>query len=216
VPKCLVPIRGRPLLAYWLAHLAREGLTDVLLNVSQLPHLVERFLADHPGPPSVTLVVEQRPVGTAGTVRRHRAFVHGEESFWVFYADNLTDCAFAPVETFHRSHDGLLTLGLFRAPDPRAAGIVELNGRGRVVGLEEKPLHPRGDLANAGVYLARQGLLDVIPVGDDVVDFGFDVLPRCIGQLYGIPLVGFHLDVGTPAALERAEREWPYPPMVTP
>jgi mannose-1-phosphate guanylyltransferase len=43
-PKCLVPINGVPLLRIWLDHCLAEGITDVLLNVSQHPQLVQSFL----------------------------------------------------------------------------------------------------------------------------------------------------------------------------
>lgn len=208
LPKCLVPVGDRPLLDYWLDLCRREGITDVLVNVSQFPDLVARHLATRPSSPRVTLVAESRPMGNAGTVRQQRAFVNGEESFWVFYADNLTDCPLGAVRAFHATHDGLVTLGLFEAPDPRAAGIVELDARGRIVSLIEKPAHPRGTLANAGIYLARAGLIDEIPGDGDVVDFGFDVFPRLQGRMFGRRLDGFLIDVGTPAALTRARDEW--------
>lgn len=208
LPKCLVSVGERPLLDYWLDLCRREGITEVLINVSQFPALVEQHLATHPSSPRVTLVAEDRPMGNAGTVRQQRAFVDGEESFWVFYADNLTDCALGDLRAFHATHEGLVTLGLFDAPDPRAAGIVELDARGRILTLVEKPADPRGTLANAGIYLARPGLIDEIPQRDEVVDFGFDVFPRLQGGMFGRRLDGFLMDIGTPAALERARHEW--------
>jgi mannose-1-phosphate guanylyltransferase len=209
LPKCLVPVAGRPLLDYWLALCRREGITDVLLNVSQHVALVERWLAAHRDAPRVRLVHEEHPVGNAGTVARNRTFVEGQESFWILYSDNLTDVRLDDLRRFHASHDGLATLALFHAPDPRAAGIVELAPDGRIMAVAEKPEQPRGSLANAGIYLARQALFDAIPASDGIVDFGFDVFPRCAGRLYGREIEGFLMDIGTPAALERARLEWP-------
>lgn len=208
-PKCLVPIHGRPLLDIWLDHCAAEGITDMLLNVSHHAAQVERFLAARGAAPRVRLVVEAAPRGTAGTVADHRAFVEGEESFWVFYADNLTDVPLAPMRAAHDAHDWLLTIGLFHAPDPSAAGIVQMDARGRIVSFEEKPARPRGDLANAGIYLARAGLLTLLPrVPGALLDFGHHVLPRLAGRMYGHVIDGFLADVGTPASLARAADAW--------
>ena len=208
-PKCLVPINGVPLLGFWLDRCAQEGIDDVLLNVSHHAGRVREFLAIRSGPPRVELVVEAQPRGTSGTVSANRRFVQGEESFWVIYADNLTDLSLRDMLAAHRRHTGVLTMALFRAPDPSAAGIVETAPDGRIVSFEEKPTQPRGDLASAGIYLARTDLLGHLPQATSrVVDFGFDVLPRLVGKMYGHVIDGFFADIGTPTALVRASAAW--------
>ena len=128
VPKCLAPIGGRPLLAYWLTLCRREGVTDVLLNVSHHFEMVEAFLASWPEPtPRVTVVRELEPSGTATTVRRERWFSDDSSDVWVFYADNLSDLRLAPMRRLHDAHADLLTIGLFHTPSPSSSGIVELD-----------------------------------------------------------------------------------------
>lgn len=210
MPKCLVPIGGRPLLGIWLDLCAEHGITDVLVNVSQHPEQVRRFLdGRRPEFPRVTLVVEAAPRGTAGTVAANRQFVAGEESFWIFYSDTLTDVDLRAVAAAHRCHTAVLTMGLFRAPVPSSAGIVEMDGAGMIVGFQEKPPQPQTDLANAGIYLARPPLLDCIPTGGAVVDFGRDVFPTLVGRIRGHIIDGFVMDIGTPAALAAASAAWP-------
>lgn len=210
MPKCLVPIRGTPLLAIWLDALARQGVGDVLVNVSRFPEQVEAFVRGRgQAPPRVRVVGETDPLGSAGTVAANRGFVAGDESFWIVYSDNLTNVPLAPMREFHRRHQDVLTIGLFRTPDPRSAGIVSLDADGRVTGFCEKPEHPDGDLANAGIYLARQSLFDWIPPSGEVTDFGHHVLPRLVGRMHGMLVDGFLADIGTPSRLARAEAEWP-------
>jgi mannose-1-phosphate guanylyltransferase len=209
MPKCLVPVCGVPLLEIWLRLCERHGITEALLNVSQHADLVEAFLARRPrGGTRVRLVREERPIGTAGTVLANRAFTDAEDSFWVVYTDNLTDMDLDRMAAFHRSHDGLITMGLFRASSPRSAGIVELDSSGRVVAFTEKPEHPRSDLANAGLYLVRRPVLDMIASNQPLVDFGHHVLPKLVGRMHGYLIPGFYVDIGTPEALARAEAEW--------
>ncbi|HNV02007.1 MAG TPA: nucleotidyltransferase family protein [Vicinamibacterales bacterium] len=210
MPKCLVPIRGVPLLGIWLDLLAREGVDEALVNVSRFPELVEAFLDSRAArQPVVRLVRERSPAGSAGTVAAHRAFVDGEESFWIVYADNLTNASLSRLLAAHRANDGVATLALFRTPSPRSSGIVGVEPDGRIVRFREKPDHPEGNLANAGIYLARQAIFDWIPAGQGVTDFGHDVFPRMVGRMYGYEVDGYLIDIGTPERLEQANADWP-------
>jgi mannose-1-phosphate guanylyltransferase len=209
-PKCLALIAGTPLLGIWLDRLARNGISDVLLNVSHHANQVEAFLAARSGAPRVELIVESAPRGTASTVITNRSFVADVSDFWIVYADNLTNLKMAPILEAHRRHAGLVTMGLFHAPEPTAAGIVTLAADGRVVSFEEKPQHPRSDLANAGVYLARQELFEWLPLRDGPVDFSLDVFPALLGRIYGYVIDDVLMDIGTPAALAQAQQLWPF------
>ena len=46
------------------------------------------------------------------------------------------------------------------------------------------------------------------PTRPGVLDFGHDVFPRLVGQLYAYPIEGFLMDIGTPDALARASAAW--------
>lgn len=210
MPKCLVPIRGTPLLAIWLEAFARQGVDDVLVNVSRFPEQVDAFLSGRgQSLPRVSVIRETTPLGSAGTVAANRRFVEGEESFWIVYSDNLTNVPLEAMLRFHRGHSGVLTVGLFRTPDPQSAGIVSVGPDGIVTAFCEKPENPDGNLASAGIYLARQALFDWIEPREPVTDFGHHVLPHLVGRMHAIELGGFLADIGTPSRLARAEAEWP-------
>lgn len=209
IPKCLVPIRGAPLLAVWLELCHRHGIDRVLVNVARR-HLdaMEMFLAQMPPSPTVTLVPEEEPRGSAGTVLANRSFVDPEESFYIIYADNLTNAPLSDMLAFHRRHSAPLTVGLFRPAQPEMCGIVELEDGGLIAGFDEKPQRPRGELANAGLYVARPSLFVEIPERAGVVDFGYDVLPRLTGRMYGYPIEEYFVDIGTHDGLARASTGW--------
>jgi mannose-1-phosphate guanylyltransferase len=208
IPKCLAPINGVPLLEIWLDLLERQGIESVLLNVSRHADMVEDFMRGRNWNIDIRLVRESSPLGNAGTVLANRDFIQGEDSFFVFYADNLVDASFDKLLAFHRAHSGVLSMALFRTAQPGSAGIVDVAPDGRIRHFEEKPAHPRGNLANAGIYVARPTLLDAIPLGPFPVDFGRDAFPRLIGQMYGHVLEGYLLDIGTPAALLQGCYDW--------
>ncbi len=206
-PKCLLPIDGRPLLDIWLDALVRAGVTEVLLNAHHLADQVEAHVAARIGAPAVRLVIEPELLGSAGTLRANRDFVVDEDMFLAVNADNLTDFDLSVLIDVHRSCGAVATLSLFRAPDPTQAGIVEVNAD-LVVGFEEKPAHPRGDLANAGMYAFAPAVIEEI-TGPDPRDIGFDLLPKLIGRARAVALNGnYFIDIGTSEALRRARDDW--------
>ncbi|MBI4524197.1 MAG: nucleotidyltransferase family protein [Deltaproteobacteria bacterium] len=207
VPKCLLPIRGKPLLSLWLELCRKHGVTEVLINLHHLSEKVLAFLNDHDFGVKVTTVYEERLSGSAGTVARHQSFVTGEEDFFVLYADNLTNIDLGAMLRFHRRRESLLTMGLFRTDTPEEKGIVSLDGRGLIIDFTEKPARPRSNLANAGIYIAGQQLYNYLRV-EGFLDFGFDVLPKLVGKMHGYVIPEYLLDIGTPATYRQAQAEW--------
>jgi mannose-1-phosphate guanylyltransferase len=209
-PKCLVRVGHRALLDRWLDALTAAGVGEVLVNAHHLAAQVSAHLAARAAraeQPAVHVVPEPRLLGSAGTLRANRDFVAGEQSFLVVNADNLTDFDLRRLVTAHGAGGGVATLTVFRAAHPSECGLVELEGD-RVVGFVEKPELPRTDLANAGMYAFAPELLEELPATVPA-DIGFDLLPRLVGRARAVPIgTSYFLDVGTPAALDRARRDW--------
>ena len=208
VPKCLVPVCGRPLLSWWMDHLERHGIDDVLVNLHHLPDPVYDFARSYGGPVRMHLVMEPELLGSAGTLHANRSFVDGEEQFFILYADNLTDVDLTALRDFNRQHPAPLTVGLFHAENPRACGIVSLDSGSTIVAFEEKPREPVGDLASAGMFVARPGLFEYVWPSTYPYDLGSHVMPAMVGSMNGVLVDGYLRDVGTHENLERAEREW--------
>ncbi len=208
IPKCLVPIGGRPLLSIWLEICESLAVKEVLINTHHLADQVRAWARTQDSPVGITLVHEATLRGSAGTVMANRDFVQGSQDFYVFYADNLVHADLHALALAHSQHRGVVTLGLFRTASPRECGIVALDDSGRVTSFEEKPVTPKSDLANAGIFLARQEIFDFL-IPDRFADFGKDVLPNLAGKMWGVSLEGYIRDVGTPESYQRAVEEWP-------
>ena len=71
------------------------------------------------------------------------------------------------------------------------------------------PEFPKSDLANAGIYLARRGVFDFFPDKEEF-DFGKDVLPKLINNMYGYEFDDYLLDIGTIDNYQKAQQEWKY------
>jgi len=212
LPKCLVPIRGTPLLALWLQLLERDGVTDVLINLHHAHARVREFLDGYRTPIAITTTHEPVLLGSAGTVQANREFVRGESRFLILYADNLTTVDLRRLIRCHDARDLPLTIGVVPTDTPKEKGTVVVDGDARVLEFVEKPLQPRSNLANAGIYVAGQELFDCLSSAvprSDVLDFGYDVLPRMIPRISAYRIEEFLMDIGTPESYALAQERWP-------
>ena len=210
-PKCLVQIKGRPLLGWWLELLEREGVTDLRINLHHFPDRVEKFLDLYDGPIRVQTVYEPELLGSAGTILASREFVGTSDPFYILYGDNLTDVRLRDLLEHNRRYPAVLTVGLFHSENPKACGIAEraTGEEGRITSFVEKPEDPVSDLASAGMFVARPGLLDLLDPGAvRPYDFGGMVMPSLTGHMNGIVLDGYIRDIGTHESLRRGSREW--------
>lgn len=216
-PKCLIPILGQPLLKIWLDNLANHGIDEVLINTHHHADQVEQFI-DGQRPASrmkLRTVYEPNLLGSAGTLWQNRGFVTGDSDFIIAYADNLTNLNIGKMIDFHkkiRSMGGVLTMGLIKAPDPTACGIVTLDDHRKVVRFVEKPSQPESELANGGVYIATAEIFDEfkhLPVSQDrALDLSYDLLPQLVGRMYGFRITQYLADIGTPQNYSTALTQW--------
>lgn len=206
VPKCLVPIAGRPLLDYWFDRLEEAGIRDVLINSHHLAGQVEAYVAriNEQGRFKVVTAHEPKLLGSGGTIAANRDFVRNGEECLVIYADNLSDVDLTALLAAHRSHDDPITMMLFHAPQPERCGIAELDDSGRVVAFVEKPTRPASDLANAGIYVLDASAIHEIAAMRPF-DLASDAIPAFIGRMRGWVWNGYHRDIGTPEAHRQAE-----------
>ncbi len=209
VTKCLIPIHGKPLLAWWMDLLEQHGVRRVLVNIHHLPSQVRDFAAAYRGSVQISLVHEEELLGSAGTIYANRDFFHGQEQFFILYADNLTNVNLTALKNFNQRNPTPLTVGLFRPENPQNCGIAELDADGIIIGFEEKPKNPRGELASAGVFVGRPELLEYLqPTLPAPFDFGGHVMPRLIRKMNGTEISGYLRDIGTHQSLQQAEKEW--------
>ncbi len=208
VPKCLVPIQGRPLLEIWLDLCARSGISDVLINLHAHAQPIERHLRRSGSPVNVRLVHEDRLLGSAGTIAANRDWVGSDSAFWIFYSDVLTNTNLRRMSDFHANHGGIATLGLYQVPDPSRCGVAITDDRGVIIDFEEKPQTPRSNWVFSGLMVAGPGFFDLIP-SSIPADIAFHVLPHLLGKMRAYPITDYLLDIGTLTNYQEAQTTWP-------
>ncbi len=206
IPKCLVALAGRPLLAYWLDICRDAEVDEVLINGHYLAEKVANYLSsiqseyDFPN----HFVYEKQLYGTGGTLREQYNFVKDEEYFFFCHGDNFSNINISDFCRFHEEKDTELSVALFRSEVPKQCGIAEeIAEDGRIIRFTEKPENPKSDLASAAIFLMSPELIQKFP-NKKVIDFSKEVLPRYQGQMYGYQFDGFNIDIGTPEQYHRA------------
>ena len=210
-PKCLVPIRGRPLLDYWLDLVFESGVERSLINTHWLSEKVVQHVAQSPWRDRIDLVYEPELLGTGGTLRKNRSYF-GDEPILVAHADNLTNFNLQEMVERHEARPGgcIMTMLAFRTDSPRSCGVLELDCQGVLRGFHEKVADPPGNLANAAIYLMAPALADAIAAIDrDVIDLSTEVIPGLIGRTLVIESDAYLRDIGSLASLQQAETDFP-------
>ncbi len=213
IPKCMVPLGGKPLLEYGIRWLQKHGVTELAINLYYLPETVTEYFGDgQRWGVHITYSREPEPLGTAGGVKQMAPFFRGP--FFVWYGDNLSTCRLDRLWEHHKSRGGAVTVALHYREDPIHGGIVGLDAQDRITRFVEKPAP--GEVfsrwVNAGIYVLEPAVLDRIPAGR-AVDFGRDVFPAMLaagGALYGYRMSGSERLwwIDRAEDLQRVEREW--------
>lgn len=199
IPKCLVPINGKPLLEYWLENLSKAGVDEFLINTSYLHEQVEEFVKNSKYNSTITLVHEDELLNTGGTLLANRDFFK-DEAFMLVHADNLSICNFKEFIDSHAKRNAAckITMMLFKSDNPSSCGIVELDDSGIVQNFHEKVQNPPSDLANGAVYICEPTLLDFLEgLNKKEIDFSNDVLPKYMGRINTYLNSTYHRDIGT-------------------
>jgi mannose-1-phosphate guanylyltransferase len=207
-PKCLVPIAGIPMLGIWLDLCHRHHISDVLVNIHSHADVVHNFLRSHHTSVRVQVSEESELLGSAGTLRANSDWVESESTFFVFYADVLTNANLDQMLAFHRAKSQIATLGVYEVPDPRRCGVVKVDEQNIIQSFVEKPAVPDSNLAFSGLLVATSELLDYLP-DETPSDLGFHLFPRLVGRMAAYHIKDYLADIGTIENYYGAQASWP-------
>ena len=196
------------MLQIWLSRCKDLGIEEVLINLHSNAEAVRDFLHRNPES-SVRVQVSDEPLllGSAGTIRSNRDWVRDEPTFWVFYADVLTDADLQEMVRIHRERNADVTIGVYRVPDPSRCGIVQTDEYGWVKEFVEKPKSPLGNLAFSGILLGGERFLNALPEKLPS-DIGFDVLPKLTDRMVAYEICDYLIDIGTMENYQSAQKDW--------
>lgn len=206
LPKCLMPIKGIPLLEIWIRNLQNLGLDDILINLHYRSEDVLEFLNREIWTANIQTVFEEKLLGTAGTVRANYNFL-ADDTLLLVHADNLCICDFDAFLNFHysdRPPETSMTMMSFQTDFPESCGILELDSKGIVQKFHEKVKNPPGNLANAAIYLLEPEVTDWI-FKEKIDDFSNELIPNFLGKIATWENKNVMRDIGNPDQLKLAQ-----------
>ena len=199
-PKPLVPVVGTPVIEHILRLLRDHGITDVVITLAYLGADIRNRLGDGGElDMSIEYVVEDRPLGTAGSVRNAKDLL--DDTFLVISGDALTDLDITSVIRQHREREATATIVLKQVPNPLEYGVVITDAEGNVRRFLEKPSWGEvfSDHANTGIYVVEPEVLRHIEA-DTVADWSQDVFPGMLSRkesLVGVVMDDYWCDIGS-------------------
>lgn len=188
IPKCLIPVAGKPAVRWIIEDIMAQGFHDIVLLINRQDEPLFRYeFRDL----DLQFSVSEEPCGSAGEIFTARKFV--QDTFIVHYGDDLTKVPYKEMVEFHRKKGADATLAVTKKV-PLEVGIISLNHEGRVVSFAEKPF--LGKNAWAAVSVFEPLVLKYCAPGKDLAS---EVVPQMMAdgcKVYGYDTDSLWVDVG--------------------
>jgi NDP-sugar pyrophosphorylase family protein len=208
-PKSMAVVAGKPFLEYLLHWLRKQDIREVVLCVGYRWQEVQEALGDGASMGiHLEYSVEDSVLGTAGALKNAEGFFKG--TFLALNGDSYIDMKLSEMIEFHYRKQAIVTLALVPMDDASRYGTVKLDAKGRIRAFEEKQRGgAHGGLINAGIYVLEPTILSRIPAGRQV-SIEREIFPALVAEhasIYGFPVQGYFVDIGTPEAYFRSQNE---------
>ena len=203
-PKCLVPIKGKPLLDIWCEALLAAGVTKLLINLHYKSDQVQQHLDSSKFSEFVETIYEPSLLGTAGTLLANQNFFENQDGI-LLHADNYCEANISELISAHESRPSIcdLTMLAFRTSTPETCGILEVSENQILRKMYEKSLDDHGNLANAAFYILSKKLISELK---NETDFSNEVILKYFGKTLVVETSETFIDIGTPESYAHAQK----------
>ncbi len=198
-PKCMIEIAGKPILWHVLHTLKAGGIKEATIVVKYMKEVIMDYFGDGKGiGMRLDYVTQGDGYGTGA------AFLCAEkrvgDTFFGMAGDIISEPS--SVKALIKNHEGEATIGLTPVKEPEHYGIAELRGK-RITSFEEKPERPKGNLANASMYVFDKSIFRLIREMKKSARGEYEITDAVRrlageGEAWGVRLPGYWLDMGMP------------------
>lgn len=214
IPKCMLPVKGKPILFHTLEQMQKEDLTNVLCLGAHSDYI--KYCVQKRWMGREEAYVEEEPAGTAGALKIYWDSQHKQSGYkdtrlpYVAYnADSLYDLNLKEFTDKGRAFEGV-TIAVADVADARGYGLVDIDNRigdfAQIRGFLEKPTEETSGFVSTGMYCINMDLSPYIKDGFSMLET--DVFPQLAkeGKLFAY-LKADWAPIDDVEKLEKAE-EW--------
>jgi dTDP-glucose pyrophosphorylase len=201
-PKPLLEVGGRPIIDYNIDNLIRNGIEHIHVTINYLGEQIETHFAEPRNGIQVHCVREPNYLGTMGSIKFIEQWHN--DTVLVLNSDLFTNIDLEEFFLHFKEHDADMSIAAVPYSVNVPYGIFEIDGRRDIRGIKEKPSFHY--YANAGIYLLRREVLDLIP--DQEFFNATDLIHLLIGRgksVVRFPLSGYWIDIGKPEDFKKVQ-----------
>lgn len=198
-PKPMVKILDKPVMEYIIELLKKHHIYEIGVTMRYLPSEITEYFGDGKDfGVSISYFNEDKPLGTAGSVKNASSFI--DSTFMVISGDAFCDIDLNTAIEFHKKNIADATIILKKVDSPLEYGTVVTDSLSRIKRFIEKPDWSQviSNMANTGIYIFEKEILSYID-DDTVCDFSYDVFPKLLHDkkaLYGYQSEDYWCDIG--------------------
>lgn len=188
ISKQLLPVYDKPMIYYPLSILMLSGITDILfITTSHDQPLFQQLLGDGSSLGlNFSYAKQENPNGIAESFIIGEKFISGDKSALIlgdniFFGHGLEQSLRSAAD-----NDSGATIFGYQVTKPNAYGVVEFDGDGNVISIEEKPKNPKSNYAVTGLYF----------YDEDVVGIAKSIKPSHRGELEITDINARYLELG--------------------
>ena len=199
IPKCMMPINGKPLLEIWIEKLVKANITEILINTHYLAGIVENYVSTSKYKNICKIVYEENLHGTAGTLFKNKDFINNEDCILI-HADNFCQEELSNFINAHKNRPKkcLFSILCFRTSSPSECGIVLKNKSNVLLNFYEKQENPPGNLASGAIFLlSPEFLKEFENKFSNCYDFSKEIIPNFKKKIFIFETKEKFIDIGT-------------------
>lgn len=188
--KHLLPIYNKPMIYYSLEALVNAGVKEILLTSSpdHAGHFANLLKSGEDFGVTLYYAIQKNPKGgIADAIMLGEEFAK-DEKIVVILGDNIFHFDLrTSIKQFEKKEKGAMVFGVRMDTQSKQYGVIEVDKTGNVLSIEEKPEHPKSDIAQTGIYMYDKRVFSFIK----------NLSPSQRGELEVTDLNNFYLKEGT-------------------
>ncbi|MBI2029718.1 NTP transferase domain-containing protein [Candidatus Gottesmanbacteria bacterium] len=162
--KHLLPVYDKPMIFYGLESMKKAGITEVLITSSDshLAQFINLLKSGHDFGLKLSYAIQDDAGGGIPQAIALAADFSAGQNILVLLGDNIFDHNLSTAVSKFEGKKGAMVFAKRMPTESKQYGVVELSKNGKVISIEEKPEHPKSDLAQTGIYMYDRRVYDFI------------------------------------------------------